>query len=93
MKHFLSEHGFVCEPIMWVGDGGAVITNDEQHAFRYEVRDNRGDVLGFINTDRARQHPDVKWELSLLRNGKIEELDGAYGTVQEAFKVFQGVIE
>ena len=93
MKHFLSEHNFVCEPIMFAGDGPALVPFDEQHAFRYEVRDNRGNVLGFINTDRALDHPEVKWELSLLRNGRIEELDGAYETVQEAFKVFQGVIE
>ena len=84
MEHFSSD--FVCEPIMWVG--GEVIPHDEQHAFRYEVRDKRGNVLGFINTDRARQHPDVKWELSLLSDGKIEELDGKYGTVQEALAAF-----
>jgi len=91
MEHFSCD--LVCEPIMWIGEGAALIPHDEQHAFRYEVRDKHGNVLGFINTDRARQHPDVKWELSLLRNGKVEELDGKYGTVQEAFKTFQGVIE
>lgn len=50
------------------------LAHDEQHAFRYEVRDQRGTTIGFINTDRARQHPNVKWERSLLRNGGIEKL-------------------
>ena len=89
MEHVLS--GLVYEPIMWITDGPALAPRDEQHAFRYEVRDRSGNVLGFINTDRARQHPAVKWEVSLLRNGKIEELKGKYGTVQEAFKAFRGV--
>lgn len=74
---------------MWVGDGGQVI-HDRQHAFRYEVRDQRGNVVGFINTDRARQHPDVQWERSLLNNGRIEELVGKYATVQEALAAFRG---
>ena len=91
MEHISS--CLVCEPIMWIRDGAALIPHDEQHAFRYKVRDRSGNTLGFINTDRARQHPGVKWELSLLRNGKIEELNGKFGTVQEALKAFQGVIE
>jgi hypothetical protein len=92
MKIFSNERSLICEAIMWVGDGARLIPHDEQHAFRYEVRDERGNVVGFINTDRARQHPDVKWERSLLQNGKIKELVGKYATVQEAarsFLVFQ----
>ena len=88
MENFLSERGFVCKPILWIGDGAALIPHDEQHAFRYEVSDQRGNVVGFINTDRARQHPHVKWERSLLRNGRVEELDGKYGTVREALAAF-----
>jgi len=64
------------------------VPQDEQHAFRYEVRNQSGNVIGFINTDRARQHPDVKWERSVLRDGKIEELVGKYATVQEALASF-----
>ena len=85
---FSSEHGFTCEAIMWVSEGAALSPPDEQHAFRYEVRDRRGNVVGFINTDRARQHPEVQWERSLLRDGKIEELVGKYATVQEALAAF-----
>ena len=67
---------------MWIGDGAPLIPHDEQHAFRYEVRDQRGTTIGFINTDRARHHPDVKWERSLVRDGGIEKLVGKYATVQ-----------
>ena len=90
MEHLSNEHGLTCEAIMWIGDGARLIPHDEQHAFRYEVRDEHGNVIGFINTDRARQHPDVKWQRSLLRNGRIEELDGKHETVQEALAVFRG---
>lgn len=89
MEHSLIERGFSCKPIMWAGDGPALAPQDEQHAFRYEVRDRCGELVGFINADRARQHPDVKWKRSLLREGKIEELDEEYATVQDAFAVFQ----
>jgi hypothetical protein len=89
MEQFSNNRGLTCEAIMWVGDGGQVI-HDRQHAFRYEVRDQRGNVVGFINTDRARQHPDVQWERSLLNNGRIEELVGKYATVQEALAAFRG---
>jgi hypothetical protein len=88
MEQFLSNRGLTCEAIMWVGDGVQLVPHDEQHAFRYEVRSQRGNVIGFINTDRARQHPDVKWERSALRDGKIEELVGKYATVQEALAAF-----
>jgi len=88
MENLSNRRGFICEAIMWIGDGAQLIPHDVQHAFRYEVRDERGTTIGFINTDRARQHPDVKWERSLLRDGKIEELDGGYATVQEALAAF-----
>lgn len=88
MEGFSGNRGLSCEAIMWIGDGAQLIPHDEQHAFRYEVRDQRGNVVGFINTDRARQHPDVKWERSLLRNEQIEELVGKYATVQEALAAF-----
>jgi hypothetical protein len=48
-----TEHNLTCNPIMWTTEGTLAV-RDEQHAFRYEVRDERGDVIGFINTDRAR---------------------------------------
>ena len=73
---------------MWSGDGARLVPFDEQHAFRYEVRNQSGNVIGFINADRARQHPDVEWERSVLRDGKIEELVGKYPTVQEALAAF-----
>jgi hypothetical protein len=85
MEQFSSH---TCEAIMWVGDGAQLVPHDEQHAFRYEVRNQRGNTVGFINTDRARQHPDVKWERSVLRDGKIEELVGKYATAQEALAAF-----
>jgi hypothetical protein len=88
MKSFSNDRSLTCEAIMWVGEGPRLIPQDEQHAFRYEVRDERGNVVGFINTDRARQHPDVKWERSLLHDGQIEELVGKYTTVQEALAAF-----
>lgn len=89
MEQFLIDRGLTCKAIMWAGDGAQLIPHDEQHAFRYEVRNQRGDVIGFINTDRARQHPHVKWERSVLRDGKIEELVGKYTTVQEALAKFK----
>jgi hypothetical protein len=88
MEQLSNGKGLTCEAIMWIGDGAQLIPHDVQHAFRYEVRDERGSVLGFINTDRARQHPNVKWERSLLRNGGIEELVGKFATVQEALAAF-----
>ncbi len=88
MEHFLTVRGFSCTPIMWCGQGARLIPYDEQHAFRYEVHDQRGTPIGFINTDRAMQHPDVKWERSLLRDGDIEELVGKYATVREALEAF-----
>jgi hypothetical protein len=83
-----SECSLSCEPIMWIGQGAALIPHDEQHAFRYEVRDRRGNLVGFINTDRARCHPHVMWERSLLCDRKIEEVVGKYETVQEALAAF-----
>jgi hypothetical protein len=88
MENFSNMRGLSCTPVMWIGDGAALIPHDEQHAFRYEVRDQRGTTIGFINTDRARHHPDVKWERSLLLDGKVEELVGKYATVQEALAAF-----
>ena len=88
MQQFSINRGLTCEAIMWAGDGARLVPHDEQHAFRYEVRNLRGNVIGFINADRARQHPDVEWERSVLRDGKIEELVGKYATVQEALAAF-----
>jgi hypothetical protein len=45
-------------------------------------------VVGFINTDRARSHPDVHWRRELLRDGKIEKVKGTYATVEEALAAF-----
>jgi hypothetical protein len=87
MERFSNERGLRCDAIMWIGEGRLLIL-DEQHAFRYEVRDERGTVIGFINTDRAMCHPDVKWQRSLFRDDDIEELDGEYQTVQEALAAF-----
>jgi hypothetical protein len=88
MKSFSNERSLTCEAVMWFVDGARLVPRDEQHAFRYEVRDQRGNVVGFITTDRARQHPDVKWERSLLHDGQIEELVEKYTTVQEALVAF-----
>jgi len=88
MEQFSINRGLTCEAIMWAGEGPQLVPHDEQHAFRYEVRNQRGNVIGFINADRARQHPDVKWRRSALRDGKIEELVGKYTTVQEALAKF-----
>ncbi len=75
-----------CEAIAWTHDGPQLSMN-EQHAFRYEVRDANG-VVGFINSDRARSHPDVHWMRELLRDGKIEKVRGTYATVAEALAAF-----
>ena len=88
MEGFQSTRGFTCEAIMWAGEGPQLVPHDKRHAFRYEVRNQRGNVIGFINADRARQHPGVEWERSLLHDGKIEELVGKYATVQEALATF-----
>jgi hypothetical protein len=88
MENFSNMRGLSCTAIMWIGEGAALVPHDEQHAFRYEVCDQRGTTIGFINTDRARHHPDVKWERSLLRDGVIEEVVGKYATVQEALEAF-----
>jgi hypothetical protein len=52
MERLSSESGFSCEPIMWIGYGPRLVPHDEQHAFRYEVRDTRGNVIGFPPTER-----------------------------------------
>jgi len=88
MEQLSNGKGLTCEAIMWIGDGAQLIPHDAQHAFRYEVRDERGTTIGFINTDRARRHPNVKWQRSLLLDGRIEELDGKYATVPEALAAF-----
>jgi hypothetical protein len=88
MEGFSSNQGFTCQAVMWIRDGPQLIPHDEQNAFRYEVRNQHGTTIGFINTDRARHHPEVMWERSLLRDGKIEELNGKYNTVQEALAAF-----
>ena len=77
-----------CEAIAWTHDGPQ-LSRDEQHAFRYEVRDANG-VVGFINTDtdRARPHPEVRCVRELLREGKIEKLRGTYANVSEALAAF-----
>ena len=77
-----TENGLTCRPVMWIHDG-AHLSHDEEHAFRYEVREH-GNVIGFITTDRARQHPEVKWKRSVHRDDRIEELAGDYQTVEEA---------
>jgi hypothetical protein len=38
--------------------------HDDTTAFRYSVHNDRGELVGFVTTDRARSHPDVGWELS-----------------------------
>lgn len=88
MEEFSNNRGQTCKAVMWVGDGAQLIPHDEQHAFRYEVRDQHGNPLGFINTDRARQHPDVQWERSVRSNGRIFKLEGKYATVQDALEAF-----
>jgi len=73
------DHRLTCRAVAWTHDGPQLQT-DEQHAFRYEVRDADG-VVAFITADRARQHPDVQWELT--QDGKVL---GTYATVKEAFE-------
>ena len=64
------------------------MSEDEQHALRYEVRKYEK-LIGFITADRARLHPDVKWKRSLMHDdNSIEDLDGDYQTVEEAFAAF-----
>jgi len=78
---------FSCEPVQWITEGSR-IARDEQHAFRYEVRNERGETIGFITADRARRHPDVKWKRDVFCDGKIENVEGTYATVDEALAAF-----
>ena len=82
-----NDRGLFCKPIMW-SHKGSQLSYAEQHAFRYEVRDERGTVIGFINTDRALSHPDVRWKRELFRDGEIQELGGDYKTIEEALAAF-----
>lgn len=88
MEHLSNEKGFTCKAVMWGHDGPQLAPHDEQHATRFEVSDKRGNVVGFISPDRARQHPQVQWERSLFHDGKIRKLVGKYATVQEALAAF-----
>jgi hypothetical protein len=76
---YKTERG-LCKAYMWTDS-----SHDEQHAFQYEVRE-RGNLIGYITADRARQHPSgARWKCS--RVGGIK-LDGDYGTVEEALAAF-----
>jgi len=80
----IEERGLTCEPYMWTHEGSQ-LSHDEQHAFRYEVRE-RGNVIGYITADRDRQHPSgARWKCS--RVGGVE-LEGDYATVEEALAAF-----
>jgi hypothetical protein len=79
--------GLSCHAVGWSNDGPRMLL-DDQHAVRYEVRKYEK-LIGFITTDRAWQHPDVKWKRSVLHDdNSIEDLDGNYQTVEEAFAAF-----
>jgi hypothetical protein len=86
MERRKARNRFTCEAVMWTNQGPC-LSFEEQHAFRYEVREH-GHVVGYITTDRARTHPDVMWERSLLRDGKIEQLTAKFKTIEEAFAAF-----
>src|SRR5208282_4999149 len=59
-----TERGLTCEAVAWTHQGSR-LSHDEQHAFRYGVRE-RGTLIGFITADRARQHPSgARWKRSL----------------------------
>ena len=82
-----TERGLTCEAVAWTHQGSR-LSHDEQHAFRYGVRE-RGTLIGFITADRARQHPSgARWKRSLKRDDRIEELEGDYQTVEEALATF-----
>jgi hypothetical protein len=81
-----SERGLTREAVMWTHEGSQ-LSHDEQHAFRYEVREHGG-VIGFITADRARPTPCVRWKRSVQRDGRIEEIDGDFQTVEEALAAF-----
>jgi hypothetical protein len=82
-----TERGLTCEAVMWTHEGSR-LSHDEQHAFRYEVREH-GNVIGFITAAGARQHPSgARWKRSVQRDGSIEELDGDFQTVEEALASF-----
>jgi hypothetical protein len=83
----IAECALTCEAVAWTHEGSH-LSHDEQHAFRYEVRE-RGNLIGFITADRARQHPSgARWRPSRL--GGIE-LDGDYTTVVQALAAFSGL--
>jgi len=58
---------------MW-SCNGFLSSRDERYAFRYKVRDESGDVRGFINADRARSHPGVMWKLEIVQaDGRLKK--------------------
>jgi hypothetical protein len=80
------QRGLTCQPVMWSAEGPC-LSHDVKDAFRFEVRE-RGVVIGFITVDRALRHPEAMWKRSRFRDGKIEELEGQYRTVEEALATF-----
>lgn len=80
----MNERGLTCKPIMW-SHQGPQLSFDDRHAFRWEVRDQFGTRLGFINTDRAISHPELMWK---RESANCEELEGEYKSVEEAFATF-----
>jgi hypothetical protein len=82
-----AERRLTCEAVAWTHEGSH-LSHDEQHAFRYEVREH-GKEIGFITADRDRQHPSgARWKRSVKRNGSIVELEGDFQTVAEALAAF-----
>ena len=81
-----TERALTCEAVMWTHEGSR-LSHDEQHAFRYKVREH-GNVIAFITADRDRRHPGVRWKRSVQRDGRIEELDGDFQKVEEALAAF-----
>lgn len=84
MIRTISQRGLTCFAYAW-GNQTPLAQGDERHAFRYQVM-RYGKLIGYITADRARSHPDVKWDCSLVGAGApfAYELD----TVDEAFAAF-----
>jgi hypothetical protein len=85
----VSKRTLTLRQVMWITDGPA-LDHSEKTCFRYEVRDDRGNNVGFITADRAMSHPKPCWQISWVgQDGSIGEQTGEYATVEDALSAMQ----
>jgi hypothetical protein len=76
------EHNLTLVPVMLSRDG-AVITCDADSVFRHEVRDERGNLVGFVTNLRPKSFP-ASWCISLENEGQFIDVRGQHNTADEA---------